>query len=208
MHMNPAFRKTPDQVNLDFARERGFGTLALSATDGPLLSHVPFRLTDDNAYAEFHLMRSNPILRALDSPHPGVIAVSGPDSYISPDWYGDPQQVPTWNYVAVHLRGTAEILPPEDLGPLLDRLSTDFETRLAPKPPWTRAKMDPDGLAKMMRMIVPCRMSVAKVDGTWKLNQNKSDALRLAAADHVEGYGIGQEVGLISALMRDPSPKE
>jgi len=208
MHMNPAFRKTPEQVNLGFARERSFGTLAVSAPDGPLLSHVPFRLTEDNAIAEFHLMRSNPILRALESPMPAVIAVAGADSYLSPDWYGDPQQVPTWNYVAVHLRGTAETLPSEELGPLLDRLSADFEARLAPKLPWTRAKMEAEAQAKMMRMIVPCRMSLESVDGTWKLNQNKPDALRLAAADHVEGFGIGQEVGLISALMRNPSPKE
>jgi len=208
MHQNPAFRATPTPTNLGFARDRGFGTLAINGPDGPLMSHVPILITPDDTWAELHLMRSNPILRALKEPQPGVISILGPDGYISPDWYGDPQQVPTWNYVAVHLRGQLELCPQDQLGPLLDRLSDHFESRLLPKPPWLRTKMDPEAEARMLRMIVPCRLRIETVDGTWKLNQNKTDSARTAAADHVEGYGIGQEVKLLSALMRNPPPTQ
>ena len=62
--------------------------------------------------------------------------------------------------------------------------------------------MTPDVLDKMMRQIVPCQMRITEVSGTWKLNQNKPDAVRLGAAEHLEAYGIGQEVALVSALMR------
>ena len=46
MHPNPSFRKTPEVLSLAFARERGFGTLAVNAPDGPLLSHIPFLLSE------------------------------------------------------------------------------------------------------------------------------------------------------------------
>lgn len=202
MHPNPVFHTADTAENLAFARDRAFGVLAVTGEAEPLLSHVPFLLSDDGAVADLHLVRSNTIVRALAAPRPARIAVSGPDSYISPDWYGMPDQVPTWNYVAVHLTGVLELRPQEELRDVLDRLSARFEDRLAPKTPWTAAKMPPEALARMMRMIVPCRMRVTGVDGTWKLAQNKPAAARQAAAEQVESYGMGTEIATLAALMR------
>ena len=66
--------------------------------------------------------------------------------------------------------------------------------------------MTPQVLDKMMRQIVPCRMEVTQIDGTGKLNQNKPDAVRLQAADHVDAFGMGSDVRLLSALMRGVAP--
>ncbi len=202
MHPNPAYRTADAQTNIDFARERGFGVLAVAADDGaPNLSHVPFLLSDGGESADLHLVRSNPIARGA-TPRPARIAVSGPDSYISPDWYGLVDQVPTWNYIAVHLTGVLERRPQDELRDLLDRESAFFESRLLPKTPWHADKMDGDALDRMMRMIVPYRLRIEAVDGTWKLNQNKPDDARLGAADHVEASGIGAETASLAALMR------
>lgn len=201
MHPNPAFRQRATSANLAFARARGFGVLTVNGAQGPLASHIPFVLNQTGDEARLHLVRSNPIAALLDRPAPCLLAVSGPDGYISPDWYGAPDQVPTWNYVAVHLRGQLERLPDDRLPGILDELSDAFETRLAPKPAWTMAKMDPAKAARMMRAIVPARLVVEIVDGTWKLGQNKEDAARLGAAAAVEA-GIGQELAALSALMR------
>ncbi len=206
MHPNPAYRQSPREINLAFVRERGFGTLAINGADGPLMSHVPFRLAEDEASAELHLVRSNPIARALSEPLAALLSVTGPDAYVSPDWYGMADQVPTWNYVAVHLRGHLSALPAEALRGHLDRLSEAFETRLAPKRPWHTAKMPADVLERMMRMIVPCRLDIATVDGTWKLAQNKPDTARLAAAGALAAGGIGQEVGGLAVLMMTARP--
>lgn len=205
MHPNPVYRGTPHSENITFARDQGFGVLAVTGPDAPLISHIPFLLSGDGAWAEFHLVRSNPIVRALTAPLQARLAVQGPHSYISPDWYGASDQVPTWNYVAVHLTGEVELRPPAELRNLLDRQSAHYETRLTPKPAWTTEKMTPDVLDRMMRQIVPARMRVDQIDGTWKLNQNKPDDVRLRAADHVAGYGIGSEVQILSALMRAAS---
>lgn len=202
MHPNPVFHTQDAARNLAYARERAFGVLAVNGADGPLVSHIPFLLDADGKTVWLHLLRSNPIVRGLDAPQAARIAVSGPDSYISPDWYGVVDQVPTWNYVAVHLTGQLELRPQRELHALLDRQSALFEDRLLPKPPWKTQKMSEGVMERMMRAIVPCRMSVTGVDGTWKLNQNKPDAVRHSAADHVEAYGQGTDLRVLAALMR------
>ena len=207
MHPNPTFRAEPRARNLGYARDRGFGALSINADPAPLIAHVPFVLAEDGHAAELHLVRSNPISRAVTGPVPAVIAVTGPDGYISPDWYDAADQVPTWNYVAVHLRGTLVPLEPKELRGTLDRLSAHFEAQLLPKPAWTADKMDPDALERMLRMVRPFRFDVADIDGTWKLGQNKPDAVRLAAADHLTSSPVGQETALLAALMRGAGRK-
>ncbi|MEM8824324.1 MAG: FMN-binding negative transcriptional regulator [Pseudomonadota bacterium] len=204
MHPNPAFRQGADAATLAFIRERSFGMLAVNAEHGPLLSHIPFLLDADGVSADLHLVRSNPILRVL--PCDAVIAVTGPDGYVSPDWYDVPDKVPTWNYVAAHLCGHLERLPDDAMHAMLDRQSAGFEQRL-PKAPWTTAKMTPDVLRRMMRQIVPCRLRVTKIDSTWKLNQNKPDDVRLRAAAAMETAGIGSETLLLSRLMHNAGSK-
>lgn len=204
MHPNPVYHTASEAENLGFARDRGFGVLAVAGGDGPpMLSHVPFLLSQDGQAADLHLVRSNPIARALDVPVSARIAVSGPDGYISPDWYGMADQVPTWNYVAVHLTGVLELRPQEELRDLLDRQSAFYEQRLLPKPPWRTGKMDAPALERLMRMIVPCRMNVQAVAGTWKLAQNKPDQARMSAAEQAQAHGLGSEPEMLAALMRD-----
>ena len=201
MHTNPAFRQTPRGANLAFARARGFGLLTMNGADGPLLAHVPFLLSVDGATADLHLARSNPIARA-PLPAAAVIAVAGPDAYISPDWYGLEDQVPTWNYVAVHLRGRLHPLPPETLRDHADALSARFEAELAPKAPWVSTKMADGTMDRMMRMILPFRLVISTIDGTWKLNQNKPAEARLAAATALEARGGEPAATALAHLMR------
>ena len=202
MHPNPVFHTQTEARNIAFARERAFGVLAVNGEGGPMMSHIPFLIDEQGVQIDLHLVRSNPIARALKVPLQAKIAVSGADGYISPDWYEVPDQVPTWNYVAVHITGTLEMLPQAQMRDMLDRQSKHFEDQLLPKTPWKTDKMTPEVLEKMMRQIVPCRMTIEAVDGTWKLNQNKPDEVRLQAADFVEAYGMGQETRLLAALMR------
>lgn len=200
MHSNPAFRQTPATDALRIARERGFGVLAVNGETGPLAAHIPFEISPDGAEVTLHLARSNAIARAA-LPLPAVLVVSGPDAYVSPDWYGVPDQVPTWNYVAVHLRGTLHPLPDEALRPHLDRVTAHFEAHLAPKTPWVADKMSDGVMERMMRGIRPFRLQVAAVDSTVKLNQNKDAAAREGAA---AGLAARPDAGpqAIAALMR------
>lgn len=207
MHPNPTFHIATREENLAFARERGFGMLALSSDGAPHLSHVPFLLSQDGRVADLHLARPSATARATKAPRPATLAVTGPDSYISPDWYDMADQVPTWNYVAVHLSGNLVPLPDAALRDQLDRLSAAFEERLLPKPVWQSAKMDTGALSRLLRMIRPFRLEIEDVQGTWKFSQNKPDAARLRAASHVAGAGIGSDLALLSGLMQAPNEK-
>jgi transcriptional regulator len=204
MHPNPVFRKADNQRIIEFARARAFGALSINGGDGPLIAHIPFQLSTDGARLEGHVVRSNPLYRALENPGRAVLAISGGDGYVSPDWYGMDDQVPTWNYVAVHLRGTLRRLPEAELVGVLDRLSDDMERRLLPKPIWKMSKVSDGALQKMLRQIVPIAMDIDQLDGTWKLGQNKPDDARLGAASAMADDGFGLEYGAIAALMKNP----
>ncbi|MEM6312021.1 MAG: FMN-binding negative transcriptional regulator, partial [Pseudomonadota bacterium] len=90
-----------------------------------------------------------------------------------------------------------------ELRSVLDRESAFFEGQLAPKPEWTADKMTPEVMEKMMRAIVPCHFRIEDVQGTWKLNQNKPDDVRLRAADKVEADGIGVGLSALAEMMRN-----
>ena len=204
MHPNPAFRTTPQDANLAFARARGFGILSVNGAEGPLAAHVPFLLAPDGGFAELHLARSNPVGRACAAgPVAAVIMVSGPDAYISPDWYGIDDQVPTWNYIAVHLRGWLSALPETALQPHVDALSAEHERRLLPKKPWVSDKMSEGAMPRMLRMILPFRFEVASVEGTWKLNQNKVPEVRRSAADQLAQQADAGAQAIAALIRRD-----
>jgi transcriptional regulator len=206
MHPDPAFRKSSREEDVDFARDRSFGSLSMNGEEGPLLAHIPFQLSPDGNRLEAHLARSNQIARALrkKGPMAAVLAVSGGDGYISPDWYGVDDQVPTWNYLAVHLRGPLRLLPDSELRGILQRLSASMESRLAPKTPWTMDKMDGDTLTGMMRSIVPIAMDVEVIESTWKMTQNKADDVRERAASALSRSGFGMNWRWIAEKMKNP----
>jgi transcriptional regulator len=202
MHPNPAFRGEDDAANLAFAAERGFGIVTAGGPEGPLCAHVPFLL--GTGFVDLHLARSNALGRAVlaSGRLPALIAVSGPDTYISPDWYGLEDQVPTWNYVAVHLRGVLEPLPDTALRGIVDELSAKHEARLLPKKPWVSKKMAEAMMERMLRMILPFRLHLTGIEGTWKLNQNKTPEVRASAVAGLRGQDdAGSQA--IAALMAD-----
>lgn len=202
MHPNPIYRKTDAKTALAFARARSFGVLSINGPERPLFAHIPFHIGASGAYAEAHLVRSNPLWRALEAPQPATLVISGPDGYISPDWYGIEDQVPTWNYIAVHLCGTLLRLDPSELPRVLDETSAHFEAQLAPKPEWTREKMSAETREGFERQIMPVRLEIEKIESSYKLGQNKSAEMRGRAADALGGASIGQDCAALAAAIR------
>jgi len=188
MHPNPAFRWEDRAAMRALVTELGFGQLFAATPDGPRVAQVPVVWLDDDTLG-LHLARGNGIVRHFDGAT-ALFSVLGPDGYISPDWYGlGPDQVPTWNYVAVELEGTMRRMSSGELVAQADQLTAQNEARLAPKAPWTRAKMDPKLFDKMMTAIVGFRLEIQGWRGTLKLGQNKAEAVRLAAADGADAAG-------------------
>ena len=206
MYTPPVFK--PDRAaSLAFAEARGFGMAC--AWDGakPIASALPFYLghaDDGTPRVLFHVARHNPLVK-LAGGTSWLLAVNGADAYVSADWYVSPDQVPTWLYQAVHLTGPVRILSDDELAMQIDTLSAKFENRLAPKRPWTSGKMTAARLEAMKKAIVGFEMTVEEVEGSFKLNQHKSETDYAA----VTGALAGQpEPGAqeIAQLMRQARP--
>jgi transcriptional regulator len=188
----PAAFKTDDATALAFAQRRGFGTLV--AVDGgrPVASHLPFLLHADDPKAvrvEMHVARVNPLHEVIGRAPEVLITVMGADTYISPDWYASADQVSTWNYVAVHLSGTARTVPQAGNLDHADRLSARFEADLLPKKPWTSAKMTEARRSAMLSAIVGIEITVTKIEAQWKLGQHKQQADQDGVIANLEKLG-------------------
>ena len=133
-----------------------------------------------------------------------LVSVAGAEGYVSPNWYQRPgDQVPTWNYVAIEIDGTARVLSEVELVEQLDVLAAQHEPRANPAAPWTRRKMDDGVFLKMLRGIIGFEIVVAGVRTTTKLSQNKPPADRQAASATAKGTSNGTSA---RATTLPPSP--
>jgi len=184
MHPAKLFRVEDRETLLSFLREHPFVTLAASVGGRPMVAQAPVVVRDmhDALVIDFHLSRGNILAPHLVQGFRAVMLATGPDAYVSPDWYESADQVPTWNYLSVEAEGSVVVLDEAELIAQLDSLSEQEEARLAPKPLWTRHKMAPGKFEAMLRGIIGGRLFVDRLEGTFKLSQNKSAADRLGAA--------------------------
>ena len=196
MHPNRRFHWDDRDALLAFVARVSFAHIFAATPDGPRVAHAPVVVTREG-HLRFHLARSNGLGRHLDGLR-AVISIATPDAYISPDWYGTDDQVPTWNYLAVEVEGPVRRLAETDLVALLDDLSAAHEARLLPKTPWTRAKMTPGRFEAMLAAIHAFELTVETLRGTDKMGQNKSAAEIEGAAAGLDSIGRSD----VAALMR------
>ncbi|MBI1180299.1 MAG: FMN-binding negative transcriptional regulator [Alphaproteobacteria bacterium] len=196
MYVPDPFRQDDREAALRLVAGASFGLLAV----GLEAAHVPFVLDRERQALQCHVARANPIWRqALGAP---VLAVfSGPHAYVSPDWYENTAQVPTWNFLAVHVSGTASRLPEEALEAHLRALVAQEEARLA-KAPWTPERMDAGALTALRRGIVGIEIPLERVEAKWKLSQNRGPADRRSVRTALERQG-GENNLAVAALMAD-----
>jgi transcriptional regulator len=207
MYTPPMF-KSDRAASLAFAQARGFGLACAWDGTKPVASSLPFYLTsadDGTPHAAFHVARHNPLLKLAGDAASWLLAVNGPDAYVSPDWYVSPDQVPTWLYQSVHLTGTVRVLSDDELAEQIETLSAKFEERLLPKKPWVSSKMTAGRLEAMKKAIVGLVMTVDEIEGSFKLNQHKSDADYTALTEAL-AVQPDADAHVIAGLMREARP--
>jgi transcriptional regulator len=187
MHPNPKFAWKDEAAMRAFVAETAFAQIVTVVDGKPASAQAPLTFGPDGS-VRFHLSRANRLVTILDGA-PVLASVVGAHAYISPDWYGTADQVPTWNYRLVEIEGVARRLDEPDLRDLLDRLSAAQEARLAPKPAWTSAKMAPARLDAMIRAIIGFAIETPRFGGATKMGQNKSDAEAAGAIAALRAIG-------------------
>lgn len=208
MYTPPMF-KSDRAASLAFAQARCFGLACAWDGTKPVASSLPFYLTfadDGTPRAAFHVARHNPLIKLADGTTSWLLAVSGADAYVSPDWYVSPDQVPTWLYQVVHLTGTVRTLSDDELAEQIETLSAKFEDRLLPKKPWVSSKMTAGRLEAMKKAIVGMVMTVDVIEGSFKLNQHKSDADYIALTEALSAQPEADS-RVIAGLMREARPQ-
>ena len=203
LYVPPLFKE--DRIDVLHAAIRGSGlaTLVTLTADGLIASHVPMLLDPDPApYGTLlgHVARPNPQARGAV---PGVQALAifqGPDAYITPSWYATKRAngkvVPTWNYVTIHAYGPVEFFDDtERLRSIVTRLTEREE--LARAEPWAVTDAPADFIDGMLKGIVGFALPIARLEGKWKMSQNRPAQDRAGVVAGLEADGVEDVAELI-----------
>ncbi len=174
------FKETNPATLYTLVRDYPLATWVVPAQGELLVNHIPFLLDEtrgEHGTLLGHVARANPVWQALQAGAvSGVAVFSGPQAYVSPNWYPSKQahgkEVPTYNFVAVHAHGVAQVV--HDAQRLLDivtRLTQRHEASQAA--PWSVSDAPADYINKMLGAIVGIEIPVQRWVGKWKTSQNK-----------------------------------
>ena len=206
VYLPPAFTETREDVLLAHIERRDFGLLVTHGTAGLIASQIPFlgERRDGKFYLQAHIARVNPQGVDLGGAGEALAIFPGPHAYISPSWYEAGPAVPTWNYAAVHAYGAARrIDDPAWLRELVRRLSERHEAR--EPAPWNMQVLPEPYVQSMLNGIVGIEIAVSRLEGKFKLSQNRpaADRPRIIAALERRADPESQAV---AQLMREREP--
>ncbi|MCW8875738.1 MAG: FMN-binding negative transcriptional regulator [Kangiellaceae bacterium] len=172
MYLPRHFELSDKSIAFQLIEEIVFGQLISYHQGNIECNFAPFYLDAKNNYLSTHLAKKNihtsQILEAQDL----KIIFQGPHTYISPGWFSDPQNVPTWNYIAIEVEATPSIMDKAELVDLLEKLSSKHEAQF--ENPWTMDKLSPKKLDAMTRAIEGFKFKIKSLTAKAKLSQNKS----------------------------------
>ncbi|WJN59724.1 FMN-binding negative transcriptional regulator [Pseudomonas sp. SO81] len=206
MYMPASFRQD-DLAELHAQMQASpFALLTSVGSDGVQASHLPLLL--EPGEGEFgtlygHFARANPHWRELQGGAEALAVFSGPDAYVSPSWYPAKAEhgkvVPTWNYIAVHARGPVELIEePERLLQIVSRLSDRHESGRAQ--PWAVGDAPREYIDAMLRAIVGFALPIRRLEGKWKLGQNRSTIDQAGVRDGLAASAEPREQALAARM--------
>jgi transcriptional regulator len=206
VYLPPVFTEARPAVLVAHIEHHDFGLLVSHGAGGLIASHIPFLVEHygEELHLLAHLARPNPQVEDLGHGKEVAAIFSGPHAYISPSWYASGPAVPTWNYVDVHAYGMVRLVEEDDwLRSLLRRLSDRHE---ASNPaPWRMQDLPEPYLRGMLKGIIGFDITVTRLEGKYKLSQNRPavDRPRIIA-----GLERREDVdsGAVARLMREREP--
>ncbi len=175
-------------------REHSFATLISSGSREPFATHIPLLLEGDELIG--HMARANPHWKMFDG-RAALAIFSGPHAYVSPRFYVTAPNVPTWNYVTVHVYGKPEAIEGAEESAAILRRSLDIYDPSLPRSEELEAYM-----ASQLRGIVAFRIPIERMEGKFKMNQNKKPEDRSAVIDAFSVSGEPAELA-VATVMRD-----
>ncbi|HEX4608199.1 MAG TPA: FMN-binding negative transcriptional regulator [Urbifossiella sp.] len=204
MYVPPHFAQTDPAVLHDFIEAHSFGLLVSRHGGEPFATHLPFlldRAAGPHGTLVGHVARANPQWYDL-ADSPALAVFSGPHAYVSPTWYEAGPAVPTWNYIAVHATGRAELVEDRDELLAIVRRSVDVYEAGMPRP-W-RLDVGSTYVDRLLAQIVGFRLVIDRLEGKWKLNQNHPPERRAKVVRALEAAGGENAIGIAAAMRHTP----
>ena len=192
MYIPPTFREDRIEALHALIRQHPLGLLTSAGASGLAATPLPFLVypaEGPHGTLRAHLARANPHWRELQGGAECLVVFMGPQGYVTPSWYPSKREtqkvVPTWNYVCVQAWGKPRIV--EDPAWLRRQIDDLTRARESARPePWMVDDAPEDYLAAQMKAIVGIEIPIARIEGKWKLSQNRPAADR---AGVVAGLG-------------------
>jgi transcriptional regulator len=188
-------------------RDRPFALLVSTGSEGLCATHLPTVLKGDgpNGVVECHLARANPHWKDLAEGNEALMIFQGPEGYITPNWYpskADHQKVvPTWNYALVHAYGRPEIMNDNDwLRRHVTELTRQQEAHQAK--PWAVTDAPETYIEVMLRGIVGFRFAIARLEGKWKMSQNRETRDRDGVVKGLDTRGAADDIEMAQIMSR------
>ena len=170
MYVPKQFRNTDPSTINDFIRHHGFGIL-VSQTDSRLVAtHIPLELSADETKLTGHIARANPHWKSFQNNSDVMVIFPGPHAYVSSSWY-DHENVPTWNYIAVHVYGKIQIIEGDELYSALKQLVDKYEK--TSEYPVSIEKMSPEYVRQSIKGLVGFSIEITSTEAAYKLSQNR-----------------------------------
>jgi transcriptional regulator len=202
MYIPKHFEQTSSSTLWSFIEENAFGTLLTFADGQPFVSHVPFLPDRDAGVLHCHVARANPHWQAIARSPQVLVIFAGPHGYISPTWYAERGGVPTWNYAVVHAHGAAQAVDDsERTRKHVESLAAKYE-RGRPTP-WT-----PDYDTRRLAGIVGIDIRVTKLEGKFKLSQNRSSEDQDRIVAQLAASGRGEDAALAELMSAVFAPRQ
>jgi transcriptional regulator len=206
VYLPPAFTETRPEVLIAHIERYDFALLVSHGAQGLVASHVPFLVErrGHELHLQGHLAKPNPQVVDLRAGGEVLTVFSGPHAYVSPSWYASGPAVPTWNYAAVHACGPVRAVDDREwLRHFLHRLAQRHEAGYAA--PWRMADQPDAYVGAMLNGIVGFEIRVTRLEGKFKLSQNRPAADRPRIVAALEAAG-GAEADGVARLMREREP--
>lgn len=186
MYIPKRFKVTDTKEIWEFVNQHSFATLVTTENHIPVATHLPVTVSKkDNKYIiTGHVAYANPQWKTLENAENALVIFQGPHAYISPTWYSH-ENVPTWNYQAVHMYGTPRILEKDELRKSLKILSDKYEKHRDPS--FSVENFTPKLLEAQIKAIVGFEVNVKEIQAAYKLSQNRKEADYKSVIKHLKG---------------------
>ena len=188
MYIPKHFKVTNVDEVWGFIQENSFGTIVTTEQGKPIATHLPFGLSkkEDDYYITGHMAYGNPQWKTFEQGEDVLVMFQGPNAYISSSWYGH-EEVPTWNYQAVHVYGKASVLEKDELIEDLTLMLEKYEENRENPVLWD--KLSPHFLENQLKGIVGFKIKVREIQAAYKLSQNRNETDYKNIIDQLQNEG-------------------